>query len=225
MVYGKHARGASRHDILSFSAFVEVCRTVFRTTPLLDFIDLKSCWDVDAFVADMHHKSRDRKIKDFHGVMELSIQSGGDVHVRCKPSVGARIWTDPLVLLQPSDPDVVVPESHDKAEVALSRAWPNLEEKIASKLLEFCSNGDQHHIVHIPPAVRVEMCTFLRGHAAGAPGPPPSWPTWPARPAPSSDTGEDSEVEEFPLKEIPTKYVPFGEGVLPKPAAAPSTPR
>jgi hypothetical protein len=46
-IYGKHARGASRHDILSFTCFKEMCERVFQNTPLLGFTDVPSCWDVD----------------------------------------------------------------------------------------------------------------------------------------------------------------------------------
>jgi len=205
-VYGKHARGDSRKNILSFAAFKGMCTGVYKDRLVL-LEAIQQVYDYDTFLKNYRPRKADAGIKH-HFAIDFEVRDAG-VYVRSKAAIGAKTpWNDWVQMYpslmdirphQPHAPDVCPPTLPNKH-------WDDFDTRVVPTLKKFY-NGGMKHGISIPLDDKTEMMSILTdGPTEGA---PPDWVDWSAPAGAQSDDDDDVVEDLISDSDDNDEYRPF----------------
>ena len=139
-VYGKHSKGDSRKDVLSFSAYRKLAERVYGDR-LVHFEDIRGTYNFDTFLKSSRPAKADADIKK-HLAWDLEVRdvNGRDcVFVRTKKAMGAKTKWNEYIQCYPSLLDYLPPTPHPPTAVpppAPLKDWDDLYAKIVPTLIK-----------------------------------------------------------------------------------------
>ena len=213
-IYGKHACGDSRKNILSFTSFKTMVGNILSRY-VKEFEDIHAAYDFDSFVKGYRPSAADTGIQRHFSIQfQLRSDPTPQVYVRSKPAVGAKtLWSD-WTQLYPSPLTVEVPTPHLPTVtplVAANKETPEFQEKVVPTLKSFY-DGSMKHGIKIPREDREEMLHYLEHGPGNGPETPPTWINWSDNQTTTATTGDDDESSSSSVsdeEDTDGPYVPF----------------
>ena len=178
-IYGKHSRGDSRKNILSFSSFKRMCQHVYGDR-LTAFVDIQRNYDFDEFVSTYRPGKADNHIKKQFAVdFEVrSVEGKSRVFIRSKSRMSDKEAWHPWTQMYPSLLTLRRHQPHSPSTIpptAPNNVWEDFLPRVCPTLRRFY-NGSMKHGITIPEDDSDEMLHFFAGELPD--GEPPAWITW-----------------------------------------------